>query len=134
MAVNNSKQFPAAGKYREPSSRNERPLSREEREIKHLARDFYREEKEIMKNLEKSFKKASLPMELEWVQNSILLYILVNSDSPNKSDSNSNFNITCRYKFSVYKLQVIYWGIWAALCKLLKKVAEDLSIFLKQNM
>ena len=65
MAVSNSKQFNAAAKYREPSSRNERPLSREEREIKHLARDFYREEKEIMKSLEKSFKKASLPIELE---------------------------------------------------------------------
>ena len=65
MAKSDSKQFPAASKYREPSSRNERPLSREEREMKHLARDFYREEKEIMKSLEKSFKKASLPIELE---------------------------------------------------------------------
>jgi len=68
MAKSDSKQFPVASKYREPSSRNERPLSREEREMKHLARDFYREEKEIMKSLEKSFKKASLPIELEWVK------------------------------------------------------------------
>ena len=108
MAVNNSKQFPAAGKYREPSSRNERPLSREEREIKHLARDFYREEKEIMKNLEKSFKKASLPMELEWV--STFLYILVNSDSPNKSDSNSLLKFLPLNYDAYFQCSGVFWA------------------------
>lgn len=50
-----------SGKYKEPNQR----LTREQREVKQLARLFFREEKEIKKEIEKSIIKVSLPVELE---------------------------------------------------------------------